>query len=451
MRARYDAAVLGGGPAGTAAAAALASRGRRVILFERTRYEGDRVGETLGAEVRPLLERIALEWVLDACAQRPFRGIQSSWGADELTERAALFHPPGDGWHVDRAEFDRLLAGAASAAGVEVHAGCGPCALGRTADGWVVIAPSGTEAAARFLIDASGRGAPATAFAMPERQWLKCDRLVGLMGRLEPAGEEHGELLIEAVEQGWWYSVPLPDGSLLAALMTDTDLLPSGESRDLPEYWLAALRAARHTAGRAARRALEDRQGLALHVVRADTGRLVPFHSMEERWLAVGDAAMAGDPLPGNGVARALKSGIEGAEKVDRALEGEPLSLSVERQFDSFLEQRERYYGMEKRWPEALFWMRRRPAESGLEALRLDPMMKLWWDGEAPAREAAAEVEALVRAPQAVTRVLEFLRTPRRAHEAMSELKRHAPASDLRLLAGLQVLVERGLVSIDTV
>jgi hypothetical protein len=33
----------------------------------------------------------------------------------------------------------------------------------------------------------------------------------------------------------------------------------------------------------------------------------------------------------------------------------------------------------------------------------------------------------------------------------MSELKRHAPASDLRLLAGLQVLVERGLVSIDTV
>ena len=51
-----DVVVLGGGPAGTATAIALARFGRRVTILERSHYESTRIGETLPPEIkRPLI------------------------------------------------------------------------------------------------------------------------------------------------------------------------------------------------------------------------------------------------------------------------------------------------------------------------------------------------------------------------------------------------------------
>ena len=42
---RYDAIVIGGGPAGSTAAAVLASKGRRVVLLEKEKFPRYHIGE----------------------------------------------------------------------------------------------------------------------------------------------------------------------------------------------------------------------------------------------------------------------------------------------------------------------------------------------------------------------------------------------------------------------
>ena len=44
---KYDVAIIGGGPAGSTAAALLARAGRRVVLFEREKFPRFHIGESL--------------------------------------------------------------------------------------------------------------------------------------------------------------------------------------------------------------------------------------------------------------------------------------------------------------------------------------------------------------------------------------------------------------------
>jgi flavin-dependent dehydrogenase len=88
----------------------------------------------------------------------------------------------------------------------------------------------------------------------------------------------------------------------------------------------------------------------------------------------VGDAAIAFDPLSGQGLMRALASGMLAGEDLDRLLAGDASAMS-EREtrahalFREYARQREVYYGHEQRWPQSIFWRRRHadaPPSTGL-------------------------------------------------------------------------------------
>src|ERR1700674_4859266 len=120
-----DVIVVGGGPAGSAAAAWLVRAGRRVIVFERDQFPRFHIGESLLASVNDVLGAIGAD---DLVRQA---GFPRKWGATFMTadgrvERFADFAVAPDvrapqTWQVPRATFAHLLLRHAAASGADVR------------------------------------------------------------------------------------------------------------------------------------------------------------------------------------------------------------------------------------------------------------------------------------------------------------------------------------------
>jgi flavin-dependent dehydrogenase len=359
LPARADVAIVGGGPAGAAAALALARLGVAVAVIETGRPR-PAVGETLPPAVRAVLDRFDLRVVVEAEGYLPAAGTYSAWGGAEPVGRDFLFNHYGHGWHIDRRRFDALLREAARAAGARLAVGSAvtestPLAGG----GFRLRLASGAEIAARLVLDASGRGAMFARQRAVARRAL--DRMVAIVAYVvhrPDAGAEPAATLVEATEDGWWYSAPLPQDRLAVAFMTDADLVRTTMTE--PAAWLARLAAATHTGARAANYGA----GLAGPpiVVAAASGRLARFGDMD--WLAVGDAAATQDPLSSEGILVAMESGLAAAAAAARAFGSEHDALAAaasvrEQRWLSYVEERDKYYAAERRWREAPFWRRR--------------------------------------------------------------------------------------------
>ena len=91
-----DVIVLGGGPAGTATAIALAGFGWSVIVLERSHYESTRIGETLPPEVKRPLTALGMweRFLADGPVGSP--GIASAWGQAELYDNDFWLPEPRD-------------------------------------------------------------------------------------------------------------------------------------------------------------------------------------------------------------------------------------------------------------------------------------------------------------------------------------------------------------------
>ena len=440
MSVRCDVVVVGGGPAGLVTAALCARAGRSVTLFEKGDPAAFRVGETLGAEVGARLRELGA-WEAMAPLlgeQAPFITVSAAWGGPDLDERSTMYHPLGAGWHVDRARFDLGLLEWARAEGVTVQTGTGLCAVTRAGGGFLVTPRHGTAAWGERLVDASGRGAPATV-AFPERRWFSQDRQVAILARMKAtAGADPGPgLYLEAVAEGFWYSAQMADGTFIAVLLTDSDVLVSlDKTKD--ERFASALSRTVHTALRVRGFELIGRP----HVFRSDSGRLIPDRG--PGWRAVGDAAMGTDPLGGAGVARSLKSALEAGADLDAPFD----RARAEQRFSDYCDQRTEFYWMENRWPAAPFWARRRPVDGEGRplywkdvALTLAPDAMLAWAGATPPGAEAW----LPRAALAVLRA-SLSQAPRVAHAAMAAMDAVAPIGHRRLLVGLQMLLSTGVL-----
>jgi flavin-dependent dehydrogenase len=84
---------------------------------------------------------------------------------------------------------------------------------------------------------------------------------------------------------------------------------------------------------------------------------------------------MALDPLSGQGIYRALESGMHAADGIRHAVEGNQGAFSdyaawVQATYEAYRRERRRMYRLEQRWPSATFWARRHgtqlPQASGL-------------------------------------------------------------------------------------
>jgi flavin-dependent dehydrogenase len=351
-----DAVVVGGGPAGAAAALVLARAGHEVLLAEAA-PGAFKVGESLPPAVRPLLRALGVLERVRLDGQLAARGTSAAWGTPEPADVEFVRDPNGPGWHLDRARFDALLRAAACEAGAELREGTRVRDLAREGTGWAVRLdvdpPERVEC--RAVVDASGRR-PAVARRTGARR-RRLDRLVAVYAAFHAnADDVDARTLVEATPGGWWYSTLVPGGRRVAAFLTDADLMPA-KMRSVGGF-VAALAATGHVGARVCGCSLE--QGPT--ATPAHGARLEP--PCGNAWIAVGDAAIAFDPLSSQGIFTALYTGMRGAEALSAWLAGDaaPLGGYAERVAaigDSYDAARTEYYALERRWTREPFWARR--------------------------------------------------------------------------------------------
>jgi flavin-dependent dehydrogenase len=208
------------------------------------------------------------------------------------------------------------------------------------------------------LIVATGRNAlPITAHVA--RRTI--DRLIAVFATANDAKQNHeSRLLVEASPEGWWYRCPSADGQVQIAFVSDADLVRTLR-RSCRDWFVEQLSATEIGAGLAV-------HGPA-HVAAADT--YCREAVIGENLILVGDAALARDPLAGNGVTLAVASGLRAADVVaaseeDRARRMEVYSMRILIDFIKFLRVRSATYRQVERWSDRPFWSRRQDSSNSL-------------------------------------------------------------------------------------
>lgn len=346
----YSVVVVGGGPAGALAALKLARAGVRVLVIDRERPNRVEAAEILSPDGHAILEREELWNRIPLDLTWPCPAMAAAWDGPDLAWTSFSLHPSGSAWHIDRIRFDAWLTRHIVAAGVVVETGIAEAAC-RDGHGWQIAFRAGGmrhTTSSRFLMLATGRSSRAIRLAPRHR----IDNLCLVAGTAAPDPVDTDALIVEATTDGWWYSAPLVDGRLFTGWMTDFSLVDGGRYAEAATASLAA--APVH-----ARRLDAPRLST---VVGSATWTMSP--SAGPGWIAIGDAALARDPIGGDGLTSALRSACEGADVVTRALNGDhAVWASAADHADQVARryQRQRldlYRVARKRWPSSRFWRR---------------------------------------------------------------------------------------------
>lgn len=352
----WDAIVVGAGPAGSSAALALHGRGTRVLLLERSTIRQAHPGESLVGEGLVCLDELGLSEAFRALEARPCYLHHIRWSGKSF-ERPSILRSSGEPYQLDRVAFDEMLLGECGKRGIPVKRGAIVSSI--AAETGAVRVEFRDEAGQRVstesahVIDATGRSAWVCRHLGARRE--RADKLVALAATFERLSTEPSSL-IESAPNGWWYSAPRPGGLMTAMYVTE---LSSESARDVEEIWQPALTSAPFTAQR-----VRDRSRLSpVRAYRAgpEWTELDPSVNV----LPVGDAALSFDPMAGDGLCFALRSGIEAARAIASTSLRRAYRKGTQQIYDTHLEEREAAYAAERALRPAPFWQCRRDVIAG--------------------------------------------------------------------------------------
>jgi len=357
MRPDFDVLIAGAGPAGCAAAISLADFAPEltVCLADAPAREDFRIGETVPPPIRPLLEHLGLWQQFAGDRHCPSYRTVSAWGSPLLASNEFLFQTQQVGWRLDRVRFDAMLREAAAARGA-AHVAAKVAVLAFAEGAWRVHLADRPAVTARFAIDATGRAA-----VLARAQGLRpatIDRLVGCFVPFADAPDDGEGLMIEACPDGYWYSATVPNGVRMIASLSDADLIRAHGLAGL-DRWMQALGQTRHVRATAA----GARPLAAPKLVAAGSRHLIGDTRLP--LLPIGDAASCFDPVSGQGILKALRSGIFASyAAADFLRHGDATGVKryralVSREFSAYRKTWRDYYALERRWPDRPFWRRR--------------------------------------------------------------------------------------------
>jgi 2-polyprenyl-6-methoxyphenol hydroxylase-like FAD-dependent oxidoreductase len=196
--------VIGGGPAGTAAAITARQLGTAVLLIEAAAFPRFRPGESLHPGIEPALAALDAERCLRNAPYLRYPGTWVSWGGTQgqFATFGADHRGTWLGYQVPRAQLDVALLSLAERAGADVWRECKAHAALRHGNSIVGVMTDQGSVEADAIIDASGTTAwLARQLGVP---LMACStRLVAQYGYAEGACPSTKLPRILADEHGW--------------------------------------------------------------------------------------------------------------------------------------------------------------------------------------------------------------------------------------------------------
>jgi len=320
-----DVLVIGGGPAGSTAAALLAARGRHVVMLEKARHPRFHIGESLLPQNLRIFEKLGVAEAVRAIGVfKP----GASFVSDEHGNKISFSFADGlnkaytHSYQVRRAELDELLFRNAAARGAEAHEGMlvTDVALGGAQGSRVTARDAeGQEHVwqARFVIDASGRD---TLLAKQQggKQRDAHTNTAAIYGHFRGVapceGCPEGNITIHLLDDGWCWMIPLPEGITSVGVVGTPEFFKRRKG-SFEDFLRESLEASPSI------RARMQEAELASPVTTTGNYSYRAQRMRGEGWLMVGDAFAFLDPVFSSGVMLAMASAELGAEAVDAWLD----------------------------------------------------------------------------------------------------------------------------------
>jgi len=320
----FDVIVIGGGPAGSAAATRLAQRGHRILILEKEQFPRFHIGESMLPCSMPLIEQLGAMPRFKAADFLPKYAAEFVTADGSLKRRYAfrdgLVQGAPSAYEVDRSEFDKLLLDNAAEHGVDVRQGAqvirfdldakpGVSVVARMNDG------SETTFQAAMLVDASGQASMlAGRLGLREMdQELKNFAVFShYEGATRAGGEEEGDISVVLVPGGWWWVIPLRNDRTSVGLVGPSRNL-RGQKPD-EAYFQSQIESTPF---------LRERLSSATRVAPVRSVSDYSYVSKKlvgDRFVLIGDAAAFIDPVFSTGVYLGLVGAFRAAVVIDAAL-----------------------------------------------------------------------------------------------------------------------------------
>jgi len=292
-------AIVGAGPAGSAAAIWCALAGLRVALLEADSVPGRKPGESLHPGVLPILRQLGVDRQVEQAGFLRHPGQTVAWGHEPqyqrfgIDQRGVWF-----GFQVLREKFEAILLNRATELGVELFQGCR--AHSPRIDGGRVVGINSTRGPihARLTIDGAG-GNNWLGRRLGRRFFYASRRLIAYYGYAKGVPKNAQSFPYLEVDQTGWTWVARLDEDLFA--------------------W-SRLPFSRTTTGtKSPPSQLRDCAPIGRTRGKDVTWRFLP-HSAGPGFFVVGDAAARLDPLSSHGILKALMSGMNAAHLINLVL-----------------------------------------------------------------------------------------------------------------------------------